>query len=393
MNMLEAQDWSFPVPVAYGPGRLQEIAGFCRDAGMRKPLLVTDRGSRGLPFIETIMQTLNAQGLPCDIYAGISPNPRDTEIAAGREQFRQAGHDGIVAVGGGSGMDGGKAICTVANNDIDLWAFEFEQTPPDMSGEAPFPPLICIPTTAGTGAETEGTAMITKVERMMKFCTWHPQLKPALALLDPEITVGLPANLTAWTGCDAMVHAIEAYCVPGFHPMCDGIALEGLRLINTWLPTAVLEPVNIEARGGMLTGSCLAGIAFLKGLGMVHAISHMVGAEYDTHHGLTNAVVLPAVLRFNAESIADKIPQMAEAMGLEDKSFDSFYQAVCALLDALDIPITLVDIGVPADCAAAIAAKAIQDSAAATNPCQATVPEIQAIIETALTEGRQAGKR
>ena len=388
MSMLEPQDWSFPVPVAYGPGRLKEIAGFCRDAGMRKPLLVTDRGSRDLPFIATIMQTLQDDGLSADIYAGISPNPRDTEIAAGRELFRQGGHDGIVAIGGGSGMDGGKAIATVATNDIDLWAFEFEQTPPDMSNQAPFPPLICIPTTAGTGAETEGTAMITEVERMMKFCTWHPQLKPALALLDPEITVGLPANLTAWTGCDAMVHAIEAYCVTDFHPMCDGIALEGLCLINTWLPTAVNEPGNLEARGGMLAGSCLAGIAFLKGLGMVHAISHMVGAEYDTHHGLTNAVVLPAVLQFNAATIADKVPNMAAAMGLEDKSFDSFYHAVCGVLDRLEIPKALVDIGVPHDCAAAIAEKAIQDSAATTNPRRATVSEIQSIIETALTHGR-----
>lgn len=388
VNLLEAQDWTFPIPIAYGPGRLAEIADFCRDAGMKKPLLVTDRGSQGLPFIASIRQTLADNGLPCDLYAGISPNPRDDEIAAGRALFRAGAHDGIVAVGGGSGMDGGKAIATVANNDIDLWDFEFEKNPPDMSNEMPFPPLICIPTTAGTGAETEGTAMITEVERKMKYCTWHPRLKPALALLDPEITVGLPANLTAWTGCDALVHAIEAYCVPAFHPMCDGIALQGLQMINTWLPTAVNDPRNIEARGGMLTGSCLAGIAFLKGLGMVHAISHMVGAEYNTHHGLTNAIVLPAVLQFNADSIADKIPQMCAAMDIGDKSFDGFYGTVCNLLDSLEIPKTLADIGVPADCAAAIAAKAIQDIAAATNPRTATVSEIQTIIERAITEGR-----
>jgi alcohol dehydrogenase class IV len=388
MTMLEAQDWSFPVPIAYGPGRIAEIADFCRNAGMTKPLLVTDRGSRELPFIASIMHTLEDNDLPCDIYAGISPNPRGDEIAAGREMFRQGGHDGIVAVGGGSGMDGGKAIAVVANNDIDLWAFEFEQTPPDMTNEAAFPPLICIPTTAGTGAETEGTAMITEVERMMKFCTWHPQLKPALALLDPEITVGLPANLTAWTGCDAMVHAIEAYCVPGFHPLCDGIALEGLRLIDTWLPTAVNDPANIEARGGMLTGSCLAGIAFLKGLGMVHAISHMVGAEYDTHHGLTNAIVLPAVLKFNAESIADKIPQMCAAMNIREHSFAAFYRRICDLLDQLDIPRNLADIGIPGDCAAVIAEKAMQDSAAATNPRRATVAEIESIVESVIRHGR-----
>ena len=277
MNLLEPQDWTFPVPIAYGPGRLKEIAAMCSEAGMSKPLIITDRGSRDLPFIADIGQYLQADSMSSNVYANISPNPRDDEIAAGCEAYRQSGHDGIIAIGGGSGMDGGKAICLVATNDIDLWDFEFEKTPPEMAAHPPFPPLICVPTTAGTGAETESTAMITEVARMMKFCIWHPELKPALAVLDPEITLGLPENLTAWTGMDAMVHAIEAYCVPGFHPLCDGIALEGLRLVSTWLPMVVSEPGNLEARGAMLVGSCLAGISFLKGLGMVHAISHMVG--------------------------------------------------------------------------------------------------------------------
>ncbi|MFT7672207.1 MAG: alcohol dehydrogenase class IV [Gammaproteobacteria bacterium] len=193
MSMLEPQDWSFPVPITYDPGRLAEIADFCSNAGMNKPILVTDRGSRDLLFIASIMQTLKNNGLSCDIYSGISPNPRGDEIAAGRQMFRQGEHDGILAVGGGSGMDGGKAIVTVTNNDIDLRAFEFEQTPPDMTHEKPFPLLICIPTTADTGTETEGTAMITKAERKMKLCTWHPQLKPALELLD---TVRIPLTLT-----------------------------------------------------------------------------------------------------------------------------------------------------------------------------------------------------
>lgn len=388
MSMLEHQDWTFPIPVAYGPGRLLEIGEFCRRYGMYNPLVVTDRGSSDLPFMATIGTALKDNDLCCDVFAGISPNPRDDEIYAGRQMYRDGGHDGIVAVGGGSGMDGGKAIATVANNDIDLWSFEYEQRPPELSTETPFPPLICIPTTAGTGAETDGTAMITDVGQMMKFCTWHPQLKPSLALLDPEITLNLPTNLTAWTGCDAMIHAIEAYCVPGFNPMCDGVALEALRLINTWLPTAVVEPQNIEARGGMLTGSCLAGIAFLKGLGMVHAISHMIGAEYDTHHGLTNAIVLPAVLRFNQHSIADKIAPMCDSMQLGDKSFNGFYQHVCNMLDDLNIPRNLADIDVPADCARQISRKAFQDSAAATNPRVALVSEIEAIIDDAIISGR-----
>ena len=387
MNLLEPQDWSFPVPIAYGPGRLREISAFCTKAGMSRPLIVTDSGSRNLPFVAEIHHSLQNGGLAAEIFHNISPNPRDDEIALGRRQFRDGRHDGIIALGGGSGMDGGKAICLVAHNDHGLWSFEYERTPPDLSGKA-FPPLICLPTTAGTGAETESTAMVTDSACRMKLCVWHPALKPTLAILDPEVTLALPQSLTAWTGCDAMVHALEAYCVPGFHPLCDGIALEALRLISTWLPVAASEPDNLQARGGMLVGSCLAGVAFLKGLGLVHAISHMVGAEYDTHHGLTNAVVLPAVLRFNAPAITDRVPSLAGALGLKDTSFNSLYGAICSLLDRLEVPKTLQAIGVPGDCARGLARKASLDSAAATNPRLATVDEVAAVVEEALSFGR-----
>ena len=388
MNFLEPQDWSFPVPIIYGPGRLSEIADLSTRAGMTKPLIVTDRGSAGLPFIADLKGYLSKGGLDSAIYSNISPNPRDDEIAAGKAQYRAGGHDGIIAIGGGSGMDGGKALALCANNDLDLWAFEYEQSPPDMARHPAFPPLITIPTTAGTGAETESTAMITDTVRKMKWCIWHADLKPAFAVLDPEITLGLPVKLTAWTGVDAMVHAIEAYCVPGFNPLCDGLALEGLRLVGRWLPVAVAEPSNLEARGAMLAGSCLSGIAFLKGLGLVHAISHMVGAEYDTQHGLTNAVVLPAALRHNAPALADKIEPLSQAMGLRDTSFEAFYAHVCAILDQVGIPKTLTDIGVPSDCAARIADKALQDSAAGTNACALTAQDIERVIAIALTKGR-----
>lgn len=388
MNFLEPQDWSFPVPIIYGPGRLSEIADLSTRAGMTKPLIVTDRGSAGLPFIADLKGYLSKGGLDSAIYSNISPNPRDDEIAAGKAQYRAGGHDGIIAIGGGSGMDGGKVLALCANNDLDLWAFEYEQSPPDMARHPAFPPLITIPTTAGTGAETESTAMITDTVRKMKWCIWHADLKPAFAVLDPEITLGLPVKLTAWTGVDAMVHAIEAYCVPGFNPLCDGLALEGLRLVGRWLPVAVAEPSNLEARGAMLAGSCLSGIAFLKGLGLVHAISHMVGAEYDTQHGLTNAVVLPAALRHNAPALADKIEPLSQAMGLRDTSFEAFYAHVCAILDQVGIPKTLTDIGVPSDCAARIADKALQDSAAGTNACALTAQDIERVIAVALNKGR-----
>lgn len=384
---LDPQDWSFPVPIAYGPGRLVEIAQIARSAGMSRPLIVTDAGSAGLPFIATLQSHLSAAGMDSTVFSGISPNPRDDEIEAGCESYRSGDHDGIIAIGGGSGMDGGKAITLTATSGVPLWDFEFESPAPELSASA-FPPLITIPTTAGTGAETESTAMVTDTARGMKFCIWHANCKPACALLDPELTLGLPPHLTAWTGVDALVHAIEAYCVPGFHPLCDGAALEGLRLINRWLPVAYREPRNLEARGAMLVGSCLAGIAFMKGLGLVHAISHMVGAEHDTQHGLTNAVLLPSVLRFNAPDIQEQLGPMSQAMDLQDARFETFHAHVCAQLDTVEIPRTLADIGVPGDGIPRLAAKALQDSAAGTNPRALTQVGIEAVIHDALTHGR-----
>ncbi|MEQ8896862.1 MAG: iron-containing alcohol dehydrogenase [Roseovarius sp.] len=387
-DLLAPQDWTFPVPIAYGPGRLSEMGARCAAMGLKNPLIVTDRGSRDLPFIGQLQQVLADTGLAADVFSGISPNPRDDEIGAGRAMYREGSHDAVIAIGGGSAMDGGKSVCLTAANEIDLWAFDFDKTPPDMTAQPPFPTLITIPTTAGTGAETESTGMVTHTARGMKLCVWHSDLKPSLALLDPALTIGLPQNLTAWTGADALTHAIEAYSVPGFNPLCDGLALQALTLIGKWLPVAVAEPDNLAARGGMLAGSCLAGIAFLKGLGLVHAISHMVGAEYDTQHGLTNAVVLPLVLHFNLSHLGDKPTRMAEAMGQGALTPDAFAAHVEAILDGLNIPRTLAEIGVPDDCATRIAAKSIQDVAATTNPRQATEAEIASLIDAALKQAR-----
>ena len=285
-------------------------------------------------------------------------------------------------------MDGGKAICLTAKNEIDLWDFEWEAEPVAISPDKAFPTLITIPTTAGTGAETESTAMVTHTGKGMKFCICHPQLKPSLALLDPELTVGLPANLTAWTGADAMVHAIEAYCVPSFYPLCDGLALESLNLISKWLPVAVREPDNLVARGAMLVGSCLAGIAFLKGLGHVHAISHMIGAEYNTQHGLTNAIILPVVLRFNLPGMEDKVKRMGEAMELQDLSVEDFITEIERRLDEIDIPRSLSEISVPKGCEERIARKALLDSAARTNPRAASLAEMRLLVKTSLNKAR-----
>ena len=387
-SMLLSHDWIFPVPIAYGPGRLAEIGQKCVALGVHNPLIVTDRGSRELTFISRLVDHLSGAGLASGVFSGISPNPIDSEISFGRATYLSGNHDAIIAIGGGSAMDGAKAICLTANNDIDLWDFEFEQASPLISKANNFPILITIPTTAGTGAETESTAMVTHTEKAMKYCVWHSELKPSLALLDPELTIGLPANLTAWTGADAMVHAIESFLVPGFHPLCDAMALESLSLIARWLPLAVAEPSNINARGGMHVGSCLAGIAFLKGLGLVHAISHMVGAEFNTHHGNTNAILLPVVLRFNLPGMDEKVRRMAEAMEISDHSVAGFIAAIEVILDEIRIPKSLSEIGVPMDCAERIAVKALKDSAAKTNPRSASLGEVRELIEIAIKKAR-----
>ena len=387
-DILEPQDWSFPIPIAYGPGRLSEIGQRCAAMGLLNPLIVTDKGSRNLPFISKLHSYLADASLSSALFSEISPNPRDDEISTGCEKFQSGNHDAIIAIGGGSAMDGGKAICLTVKNGRDLWDFEWEAEPIDISPDQAFPKLITIPTTAGTGAETESTAMVTHTGKGMKFCIYHPQLQPSLALLDPKLTIGLPVNLTAWTGADAMVHAIEAYCVPSFHPLCDGLALEGLNLISKWLPVAVKEPDNLAARGAMLVGSCVAGIAFLKGLGHVHAISHMIGAEYNTQHGLTNAIILPVVLRFNLPGMEEKVKRMAESMGLQDVSVKGFIAEIERRLDELGIPRSLSEIGVPENCEERIAKKALRDSAARTNPRAASLAEMRRLVKTSLTKAR-----
>ena len=388
MDYLSHQNWTFPVPIRYGPGRIKELSEICKNKGIKKPLVVTDNGSKNLKFIENILNDLEDHQFKPGLFSNISPNPRDTEILEGKLNFNNGNYDGIIAIGGGSGMDGGKSISLVANNDYDIWDFEWEKKPPKINEDNKFPPLICIPTTAGTGAETESSAMVTDTKLFVKWCIAHPQQKPIEVILDPQLTLELPKNLTAWTGVDALVHAIEAYVIDDFHPLCDAVALEGLRLIYPNLPIVYRDPSNLIARGKMLVGSCLAGISFLKGLGFVHAISHMVGAEFDTQHGLTNAIVLPSVLRFNEKVISKKVPIMCQAMNLKNNDFDYFYQSVCELLNILEIPQNLGDIGIKDSSLDSLSKKALKDSAFATNPRTATLQEMKDIIAQSIFKGR-----
>ena len=388
-DLLGAQDWTFPTFTAYGPGRFKEIGNFCKNFNIQNVLIVIDSGSINLPFISDLQNLLSDSKIKSNIYSNISPNPRDDEIEGGCKKFREGSHDGIIAIGGGSAMDGGKAISLTVNSGIPLWDFEFlDKVPRDLKGKNPFPKLITIPTTSGTGAETEITAMVTDTKKGMKFCLWHPDARPCLALVDPELTLKLPANLTAWTGVDAMIHAIEGYSVPMFHPLCDGSALESLNLISKSLKLAVNEPDNLLARGGMIIGSYLGGIAFLKGLGLVHAISHMVGAEYNTHHGLTNAIILPTVMEYNLPGLEEKVQRMSEAMQFDDHSVNGFKENLNKMLDELNIPRGLNEIGVPEDSYKRIAKKSMLDQAYGQNPKKATLEEVEQLTLKSIKKAR-----
>ena len=387
-EILAPQDWGFPVPIAYGPGRFSEIGTYCSENKITNPLIVTDSGSVDLPFIDNLVEILKKSKINSGIYSKISPNPRDDEIASGKKLYNDNNHDAIIAIGGGSAMDGGKSICLTANNEIELFDFEWEKTPQVIGPDNKFPKLITIPTTAGTGAETESTAMVTDTKQGIKLCIMHPELKPSLALLDPELTLGLPSNLTAWTGADAMIHSIEGYCVPGFHPLCDGAALESLNLISKSLITAVEEPNNLEARGAMLVASCLGGVSFIKGLGLVHAIAHMVGAEFNTHHGLTNAIILPAVLRYNLPDMEEKVMRMAQAMQYKDHTVNHFIESMEKILDRIKIPKGLNEIGVPEDCIERISEKSMIDTAFGTNPRSATLDDVRELVKVSIFGAR-----
>ena len=386
MNFLNNADWSFPVPIYYGPDRVKELSNFCKSKNLSRPPLVTDNSSSDLPFIKEVLKSLNSSNLKCEVFSDISPNPIDNEIYRGKSFYKDGKHDSIISIGGGSGMDGGKAISLIANNTLDLWDFNYDNDP--SINLNPFPPLICIPTTAGTGAETESTAMITNSKLGMKLCIWHPNQKPLAAFLDPSLTLSLPKNLTAWTGVDALVHGIEAYSVNSLYSVADGMALEGLNLIGNNLLEVYKDPSNLSSRGAMLIGSCLTGISFLKGLGLVHAISHMIGAVYNTQHGLTNAIILPKVLNYNKSEILSKINSMHFSIFNRSGDFDSFYNKVCILLDDLNIPNNLQSIQVKDDRIKELAIKSSKDSAAFTNPKTASISDLEIIIKETIDKAR-----
>src|SRR5260221_928393 len=292
-------NWNYPTSVKFGCGRIAELADHCKALGMKRPLLITDPGLAGLPMIKAAIDRNNAAGLPTGLFSQIQGNPTGKNIDDGVKAFKEGGHDGVIAFGGGSALDAAKAVALMAGQKRPLWDFEDIgdwYTRVDPNGMAP---VVAVPTTSGTRSEVGRASVITDEAVHVKKIIFHPKMLPAIVIDDPELTAGLPPHITAAVGMDALSHNLEAFCAPGFHPLADGIAIEGMRLIKEWLPTAVKDGGNLVARSYMMAASSMGATAFQKGLGGMHAIAHPLGALYNTHHGLTNAVVMPYVLDFN----------------------------------------------------------------------------------------------
>ncbi|ODN65808.1 iron-containing alcohol dehydrogenase [Methylobrevis pamukkalensis] len=376
-------NWNYPTPIRFGAGRISELADACRVAGIERPLFVTDPGLVDLPMTKAAVALLKEAGLGVEVFSDVRGNPVESNVYAGIEALKLGDHDGVVAFGGGSALDVGKTIAFMAGQTRPMWDFEDVGdwwTRADPTGIAP---IVAVPTTAGTGSEVGRATVITNEESHTKKVIFHPLMMPKVVIEDPELCVGLPATITAWTGMDALAHCIEAYCAPGWHPLADGVAVEGVRLCKEFLPRAVKTGTDIEARGAMLAAASAGATAFQKGLGGIHAMSHPVGALYDTHHGLTNAVFMPYVLVFNRAAIEEKIARLAGYLGLEP-SFDAFLAWILDLRAEIGISPTLAGLNVDASRLDEIAAMAIVDPTAGGNPVELTTDAAKAIFHMAL---------
>ena len=343
-------NWAYPNIVWFGNGRINKLPNACNIFNIKKPLLVTDKDLAKTQITIKVIDINKKAKISTEIFSDLKGNPFGSHVQKGVEQFKKGNHDGIIAFGGGSSQDVGKSIALLASVNRPLWDFSSEgsfwaenkfyesMAKNKMNNPDNIKPIIAIPTTAGTGSETSRAAAIINEKTNVKKIVFHPRMLPTLTILDPELTVGLPPFLTAATGMDAFAHNLEAYCAPGYHPMADGIALEGMWLIKKWLITAVNEGENLEARGNMLTASSMGATAFQKGLGAIHSLSHPVNSVFNIHHGLSNAVFMPYVLTFNRSAIENKIAKLSEYIELKNPSFNSFIDWVLDLRDKIKIP-------------------------------------------------------
>ncbi|WP_332686514.1 iron-containing alcohol dehydrogenase [Bosea sp. (in: a-proteobacteria)] len=376
-------NWSYPTAVKLGAGRIRELAEHCKALGMRRPLLVTDRGLASLPITAKALDFLEAGGLGRALFAEVDPNPNERNLEAGVRAFKDGGHDGVVAFGGGSGLDLGKCVAFMVGQSRPVWDFEDVGDWWTQASVAGIAPIVAVPTTAGTGSEVGRASVITNSQTRTKKIIFHPKFLPGVTICDPELTVGMPKAITAGTGMDAFAHCLEAYSSPFYHPMSQGIALEGMRLVKTYLPRAFADGTDIEARTQMMAAAAMGAVAFQKGLGAIHSLSHPIGAVYHTHHGTTNAVVMPPVLRFNRPAIEERIDAAAAYLGIAG-GFDGFYDFVLELRAGLGIPDRLAALGVGTDRLDELAEAAVADPSTAGNPVELTVEAARKLLSEAI---------
>jgi alcohol dehydrogenase len=377
-------NWSYPTAVRFGAGRIKELAEACRAAGIARPLLVTDAGVAKLPITATATGLLKEAGLPVAVFSDVQSNPVESNVEAGIAAFRSGGHDGVIAFGGGSGLDTGKVIAFMSGQSRPLWDFEdigdwWTRADPDKIA-----PIVAVPTTAGTGSEVGRAGVITQESTHTKKVIFHPKMMPRVVICDPELTAGMPPSITTGTGMDALAHCLEAYCAPNYHPMAEGIAVEGMRLIFANLPKAVANGSDLEARAHMMSAAAMGAAAFQKGLGAIHALSHPVGALYNTHHGTTNGVFMPYVLVFNRSTIEPKIARLAGFLGIAG-GFDGFLKDVLNLRKQTGVPHDLGGLGVDGSKVETIVEMSLVDPTAGGNPVPLTKEGSRKIFEAALS--------
>ena len=341
---MQKYNWNYPTTMWVGENRIKDLGSACKNLNIKKPLLVTDSGLAKSDIIQNALSDLKKNGIPVELYSNVVGNPTGTNVNEGVKIFKNNNCDGVIAFGGGSGLDVGKAIAFMSGQTLPIWDFEDVGDNWTRANSEKIAPIIAVPTTAGTGSETGRASVILNEDTGVKNIIFHPKFLPSIVILDPVLTVGLPAKITAATGMDALAHNLEAFCAPGFHPMTDGIALEGMRLINKWLIEAVNNGSNIEARMNMLTAASMGSTAFQKGLGAIHSLSHPVNALNNIHHGLSNAIFMPYVLTFNKDVIEDKIIKVCDYLELKDKSFNGFINWVLDLRKKLNMPHKLSEV-------------------------------------------------
>ncbi|MBB6013668.1 alcohol dehydrogenase class IV [Aquamicrobium lusatiense] len=380
--------WNYPTTVFFGVGRINELPAALASTGISNPLFVTDPGLAKLPVVASTLAILDAAKVPYGVFSDVKPNPVESNLTAGIEVFNKGGHDGVIAFGGGSALDLGKLIAFQAGQSRPVWDFEDIGDWWTRADADKIVPIVAVPTTAGTGSEVGRAGVITHEASHTKKVIFHPKMMPAIVIADPELTAGMPPFITAGTGMDALAHCLEAYCAPGYHPMADGIAVEGVRLVLENLPKAFHDGSDLIARANMMSAAAMGATAFQKGLGAIHSLSHPSGALYDTHHGMTNAVFMPYVLAFNREAIEERIERLAAYCGIEG-GFDGFAAAIIRLREELKVPHTLPglikDLDMDATRKDLIAEMAIVDPTAGGNPLKLTKEGALRLLEGALT--------